>query len=455
MLQGLLTLYAFMALTNIFLMMFLHFHHNRRGYYLKALLVWTGLFVGFFMDGVVSTHFGLPHDIYGIVFLSLTTFGLASLSNDIYDLKLSVRPYLFFLGACWVCALIAHYVFDAPLMVSSSFICTGITLPTFGLIKAIRKTGRNSLNVLDKLFLGLVILESIHLLDYPFVRDMELALIPGFSLGMFLIFCCSIIMPIVINQKIHSNLSLDLVNAKERAEVANKAKSVFLANISHELRTPMHGILSFASIAMKKENAAPVEDLKGYFAEIYDSGCRLMNLLNDLLDLAKLESGKMTYDMQEDDVLNPIYIVQSEFSSMAKARGNELRVECQKKLIAQFDRDRITQVLRNLVSNAIKFSDLGSPIKISAYYVDLNLHVCVEDQGILIRTEELESIFDKFAQSSNTRKKSGGTGLGLAICREIILAHGGRIWAESSESGLTRVHFEIPTLLNKSGEQAA
>lgn len=455
MLQALLILYASTAFINIALMSFLHFKHDRHGYYLKAVLIWTGLFTGFFMDGVVSEKLGLPNDLFGIIFLSMTTFGFVVLSKDIYSLKLfNIRPYILFLAACWVCGVIAHFALNLSFVVSSSFVILGITAPTFSLLNKIRKK-RIPLNIIDKLFLALIAAESIHLLDYPFIRQEEWAPIPGFSLGMLFILICSILTPIVINQKINSDLNFNLLKAKENAEVANKAKSLFLANISHELRTPMHGVLSFANICRAKLKTATPEELDDYLLEIHDSGSRLMNLLNDLLDLAKLEAGKMTYDIKENDIQDLLQSVCLSLSALSKSRQIQLKSECQEDLSAAFDSARITQVFNNLISNAIKFSKENTIVNVSARRFGDYIQFCVENQGVGIDPSELESIFDKFTQSSKTRTKTGGTGLGLSICREIVLAHQGSIWAESDPNGMTRFFFEIPADLSTENLTAA
>ncbi len=232
---------------------------------------------------------------------------------------------------------------------------------------------------------------------------------------------------------------------KENADKANRAKSIFLANMSHELRTPMHGILSFARFGQQKCGVAPVEKLKYYFDEIYESGSRLMLLLNDLLDLSKLEAGKITYSMQELDFAEMVRVVTSEMSAFAEA--SELQMEFTShasKVMGVFDGGRIMQVLRNLLSNAIKFGQRGTTIQITLSESTEFIQCQVVNVGVGIPDTELETVFDKFAQSSKTSSGAGGTGLGLAISREIILQHGGRIWAESESGKETKFTIELP-----------
>ncbi len=244
-------------------------------------------------------------------------------------------------------------------------------------------------------------------------------------------------------------MAKEAVAARDAAEFANKAKTEFLANMSHELRTPMHGILSYAQFGRKRIGRVPPEKLLEYFTEIDASGKRLMALLNDLLDLAKLESGKMEYRHQANDIEEQIDIVLAEFTPLAEEKqlrmDKQVQSECRYLL---FDRDRIDQVLRNLLSNAVKFSKSGGRILFETCTVFENdqpfLKVMVKDQGVGLPEDELDAIFDKFIQSSETKTGSGGTGLGLAICRQIITDHGGRIWAENNADGGALFSFTLP-----------
>lgn len=260
-----------------------------------------------------------------------------------------------------------------------------------------------------------------------------------------------------------------LALARDEAERANQSKSEFLANMSHELRTPMHAILSFAKFGVDKWQHSEPEKLKHWFDNIYKSGSRLLDLLNNLLDLSKLEAGKMHLDLhwQDTRMLAEELVVETE----ALARTCQIRIELQAIALPAFpetpgkeqpittyawvDGTRMTQVLRNLLSNAIKFSPPHSTITVLWSMGKMNLGrratdtqqvdalvLAVRDQGIGIPEDELESVFDKFVQSSKTKSGAGGTGLGLSICREIVEAHRGTIHAynNAAASGAT---FEI------------
>ncbi len=240
-------------------------------------------------------------------------------------------------------------------------------------------------------------------------------------------------------------LNRSLIEEKERAETANRAKSEFLANMSHELRTPLHGILSFAGFGIKRIGNVPPEKLRDYFNKIEQSGRVLLALLNDLLDLAKLEAGKTNFAFQPVDLNVLLATLIDEFSSLTSERRLSINYAVPGfETVLMIDPVRIMQVLRNLLSNAVKFSPANTTITVAIEREESKLMVAVSDQGIGVPESELDSIFDKFVQSSKTTSGAGGTGLGLAICREIVAAHEGRIWARNRQEGGAQFLLELP-----------
>ena len=224
--------------------------------------------------------------------------------------------------------------------------------------------------------------------------------------------------------------------ARAAAEEANAAKSEFLANMSHEIRTPLHGMLSFAGFGLKRARTAGPAKLEGYFQKIDASGQRLLALVNDLLDLAKFEAGKMTFDFAPADLAAAVEAVYDEFGSLLSERSVKVAFDRPPSPVtAEVDLLRMMQVVRNLVNNAIKFSPADAAIDVSLGRDDLAATLRVRDRGPGIPPAELGAIFEKFNQSSATRSGAGGTGLGLSICTEIVHAHGGTIAANNHPGG--------------------
>ncbi len=247
---------------------------------------------------------------------------------------------------------------------------------------------------------------------------------------------------------------------KEVAESTSRAKSEFLSNMSHELRTPMHAILSFSSMGMDKSGSLEDKHFLRYFSHIRQSGKKLLFLLNDLLNLSQLEAGKAEFDFKDNDLMQITERQIDELSYLLKEKS--LVVETAPSGIgmnAFVDRKKIAQVVWNVLSNAIKFSPKGGKINVSfnsstASVEDgardgvPHIFMKVSDQGIGIPSEELESVFNKFIQSSKTKTGAGGTGLGLAISKNIILAHGGIINARNNANGGAQFSIKIPVRHN-------
>jgi len=252
----------------------------------------------------------------------------------------------------------------------------------------------------------------------------------------------------LINVYLLENEITERYEAEQTAEMANSMKTEFLENMSHEMRTPLHGLLSYAKFGQDRFKSAPREKLKDYFATITTSGERLLILVNDLLDLAKLDSGKMKYDFREFDICNTISRVSLELKGLAEEKQLKIQQTADTSITAVFDRTKISQVLHNLLANAIKFSPDAAVISIVCRNIfqddQKSLLITVQDHGIGIPDGELELIFDKFIQSSKTKTGAGGTGLGLSICKKIVADHGGRIWAENNQEGGVTFSFTIP-----------
>jgi len=234
----------------------------------------------------------------------------------------------------------------------------------------------------------------------------------------------------------------------EQAEQANIAKSYFLANISHEIRTPIHAIMNFSQLGLRNVDQLEPEKLKKYFSNINQSNVRLYSLLENLLDLSQYEAGNMSMAYLNQDLITVIKACIEELTPAIDEKGLQLELNIPNEQLLVFDNKSIHQVITNLLSNAIKFSESNSVIKITTNLAHINsreaINLTIEDNGIGIPEKELENIFDSFTQSTKTDTKAGGTGLGLAICKEIIKAHKGYIWAENSKENGAIFFVNLP-----------
>jgi signal transduction histidine kinase len=255
----------------------------------------------------------------------------------------------------------------------------------------------------------------------------------------------------------------DLVEARQAAEAANETKSRFLSNVSHELRTPLTSVVGFSKLISKRlaDVVFPAVDAGGdpkieramrqvaeNLAIIVEEGDRLTNLINETLDLAKIESGKIEWRDEEVDIAEVVDRATSATASLLDPdRGPRLVVEVASDLAPiRGDRDRLIQVLINLISNAVKFTPQGS-ITIIGWQEDDTVHVAVSDTGLGIAPDDQARVFEPFTQVVDDRPASDrprGTGLGLPICREIVERHGGRLWLESRLGAGSTFQFTLP-----------
>ena len=240
-----------------------------------------------------------------------------------------------------------------------------------------------------------------------------------------------------------SQVAVALQNARLYVEQAatvtqlrelDRLKSSFLANMSHELRTPLNSILGFADVMLEELDGPLTENMTNDLGLIYKNGQHLLHLINDVLDMAKIESGKMNLNIEKFNLQEVIEEVTSITSPLASEKNLALFIEpdSDHEVEINADKIRLRQVMINLINNSIKFTEKGK-ISICVAREENNVLISVKDTGIGIPAEMLESVFQEFTQvDTTTTRKAGGTGLGLPISRRLIEMHSGRLWAESS-----------------------
>jgi signal transduction histidine kinase len=254
-------------------------------------------------------------------------------------------------------------------------------------------------------------------------------------------------------QESYTGLEQKVEERTRELEVANKHKSQFLANMSHELRTPLNGIQGYTELIMDGIYGEVPEKIQEIMKRIQQSGNRLLGLINAVLDLSKIEAGRITLSLADYSMQGVVQNVFTAVEPLAAEKKLALNVNIAPDLpVGKGDEQRITQVLTNLVGNAIKFTEVGE-VGVQVTSANGTFMVAVSDTGTGIAEADQQKVFEEFQQtdSSSTRKK-GGTGLGLTIAKKIIEMHGGRIWVESSLGTGSTFQFTLPVRVEQQRE---
>jgi Amt family ammonium transporter len=245
-----------------------------------------------------------------------------------------------------------------------------------------------------------------------------------------------------------------LATQNEELARASRMKSEFLARMSHEFRTPLNSIIGFTDLLAEQGEGALEEAYADYVRHVHDGAHHLLALVSDILDLSRIEAGRIDLRYEEFAAAEAVSDVLSVTGSLAEAKQIELHSEIAPQLMVCGDRTRFKQILYNLLSNAVKFTPAAGSVQLTAQPHYGEIRFCVRDTGIGIPPEQHSAIFDEFTQLAPAASGvKEGAGLGLTITKRIVELHGGRIWVESTTGEGSRFYFTMPGA--RAGEQVS
>src|SRR5207244_8331101 len=254
----------------------------------------------------------------------------------------------------------------------------------------------------------------------------------------------------------HARLFREIADKSAQLEAASRHKSEFLANMSHELRTPLNAIIGFSEVLTERMFGELNQKQDEYLKDIHASGQHLLSLINDILDLSKIEAGRMELEAADFDLPSAIDNALILVRERANRRGITLAHSVDERLgTIRGDERKVKQVLLNLLSNALKFTPEGGRIDVGAGVHDGVAEIAVTDTGVGIAPEDQEAVFEEFRQVGTAGEKVEGTGLGLALSRKFIELHGGRIWVKSEVGRGSTFTFTIPGRRAPSDQEVA
>ena len=251
-----------------------------------------------------------------------------------------------------------------------------------------------------------------------------------------------------MNEKFTAELTLanrELELRNREIEQANRLKSEFLASMSHELRTPLHTIIGFSELLGEELEGPLNTKQKRFIDHVHKDSLHLLELINEILDISKIEAGKLTMHPEAFNVFDAVAEVLGSIAPVAAAKSISLEHPTAATLMISADRVRFKQILYNLLSNAVKFTPANGKVSVDCSIADSIAQFSVSDTGIGIPEHEHAAIFEKFHQvGSTTKGVREGTGLGLPITKYLVEQHGGQIWVESKQGFGSRFYFSLP-----------
>lgn len=443
-LKTLLAIYIGLMSINVVFMLSLHFLHDRKGYYKLAMWAWLGLVLGYLADGLVAAHFGPVTHLFGIPVMAITIYSLARLACAIYKFKMPLRQLAVFSFGAWALGITLHFVFHATFAMSSLPVCIGMALPVIWAGSMILFTVKRK-TIIDGMFSILLIAEGVHILDYPFLRNIESAAVFGFSLGLIIVYFASMLIPVVINRRLSADFNDALqkeVDAKtERLELSLNQLSItqsqliqssklaalgeMAGGVAHEINTPL------AVISMRSRHLKRLFTLQPFDVEQAGKIVETIQLTTDRI--AKIIHGLNVFS--RDSSRDPFVpyslttIIEDTMQLCAqKISDHDIDISLNGRIDIQLTcrPEQISQVLVNIINNAVDaICSLDKKwIKIDVVERDGNCSVYITDSGLGISTETEQKLFQPFF---TTKPIGKGTGLGLSISKGIVEAHGGNI----------------------------
>jgi signal transduction histidine kinase len=425
-LHVLLIIYMALAVLGMVLMSLLHFFHDRTGYYKTATFIWGGILLGFTTDGFLEEHGTGLHHLFGISFMAITMYSMAKLMCDVYRIDIAWKKIRIFSLTSWLLGNFAHFVLGASFEWVAILVCLAVVAPVFvasyGLLRSERK-----MNILDRLFLMAILGESLHILDYPFLRNVEGAAVYGFSLGMFFTFFVAILTPVVISQRISEmRMEEKLVNSAKMAALGEMA-----GGIAHEINTPL------AVIKMVTSQMAELLEEKDFDQPAFLKTVKTAQATTDRI--ASIVAGLRLFSrdgsrdaFQKVSVAKVIEQTVSLCRERFKTHSVSLRVDPVSEAFFFDGREvEISQVLLNLLNNAFDaVSGLEEKwVRVAAWAEPDWIEFQVTDCGMGIPPEIRKKIFQPFYTTKGPGK---GTGMGLSISLGIVENHRGELLIDTN-----------------------